>query len=96
MKKTVTAVLAILFAFAGSVSAQQKLGHINSVQVLQAMPEFKQMQADIEKQKEAYSKALETMYADYDKKQKELQAKSQDKTTPDAILETLVQDLQQT
>ena len=96
MKKSIVAVIVAVFAFAGSISAQQKLGHINSVEVLQAMPEFAQMQKDLQKQKETYSKALEGMYADYQKKQAELQEKSKDKTIPDAIVETLVQDLQQT
>ena len=96
MKKTVVGIIVAMFAFIGTTSAQQKIGHINSVTVLQAMPEFKTMQTDIEKQKAAYTKALESMYADYEKKQKDLQAKSQDKSTPDAILESLVQDLQQT
>lgn len=96
MKKTVLAIVAVVLMFAGTLSAQQKIGHINSVTVLQAMPEFKTMQGDLEKQKNVYTKALESMYADYEKKQKDLQAKSQDKNTPDAIVETLVQDLQQT
>ena len=77
-----------------TVNAQQKLGHINSIEVLQAMPEFKQMSTDIQKQKESYSKALEGMYADYDKKQKDLQGLSQDKSTPDPILESKIQELQ--
>jgi outer membrane protein len=96
MKKTIVVILIAVFALAGTVSAQQKIGHINSVEVLQAMPEFAQMQKDLQKQKETYSKALEGMYADYQKKQADLQEKSKDKTIPDAIVETLVQDLQQT
>ena len=96
MKKAVVVIAALVLAFVVPASAQQKIGHINSVTILQAMPEFKTMQTDLEKQKETYTKALEGMYADYEKKQKELQAKSQDKTVPDAIVETLVQDLQQT
>ena len=94
MKKTVLGIFALLFAFAGTVNAQQKLGHINSIDVLQAMPEFKQMTTDLQKQKESYSKALEGMYGDYDKKQKDLQALSQDKGTPDPILESKIQELQ--
>jgi len=94
MKKTVLVIIAAVFAFAGTVNAQQKLGHINSIEVLQAMPEFKQMSTDIQKQKESYSKALEGMYGDYDKKQKDLQALSQDKSTPDPILESKIQELQ--
>lgn len=94
MKKTVLAILVAVFALSGTVNAQQKLGHINSIQVLQAMTEFKQMTTDIQKQKESYSKALEGMYADYDKKQKDLQALSQEKSTADPILESKIQELQ--
>lgn len=94
MKKTVLAVLTAVFAFAGTASAQQKIGHINSMEVLQAMPEFKQMTTDLQKQKDSYSKALEGMYGDYDKKQKELQSLSQDKATPDPIIESKIQELQ--
>ena len=96
MKKTVLGIIAVMFAFIGTTTAQQKIGQINSIEVLQAMPEFKQMQADIEKSKQTYTKALEGMYADYQKKQADLQEKSKDKSIPDAIVETLVQDLQQT
>lgn len=93
MKKTIVLALAVIFA-AFSANAQQKIGHINSAEIMQSMPEFKQLQGDMEKQKESYQKALEGMYADYDKKQKDLQALSQDKTTPDAILESRIQELQ--
>lgn len=94
MKKSFLAAAA-LFILSGTLSAQQKIGHLNSVDVLTVMPEFKQMQDDLQKQKDAYTKVLEGMYQDYDKKQKDLQAKSQDKSTPDVILETMIQELQQ-
>jgi outer membrane protein len=95
MKKTVLVIIAAVFAFIGTTSAQQKIGHINSIDVLQAMPEFKQMSTDLQKQKESYSKALEGMYADYDKKQKDLQALSKPEAgTADAILESKIQELQ--
>lgn len=93
MKKTILAVMATLL-LAYTTNAQEKLGHINSITILQAMPEFKQMSDDIEKQKESYSKALEGMYSDYDAKQKELQKISGDKTTPDPIVESKIQELQ--
>jgi outer membrane protein len=93
MKKTILALIAAVL-MCTAVEAQQKLGHINSITVLQAMPEFKQMSTDLEKQKEAYTKALESMYGDYEKKQKSLQALSNDKATPDAILESHIQELQ--
>ncbi|MFM2305395.1 MAG: hypothetical protein RLZZ367_64 [Bacteroidota bacterium] len=94
MKKTVSVFIAAMFLMIGAVSAQQKIGHINSLEVLQAMPEFKQMSTDIQKQKDSYTKVLEGMYGDYEKKQKDLQAMSQDKNTPDAILESKIQELQ--
>lgn len=94
MKKTLAITLLAVLALCGTVSAQQKIGHINSLDILQAMPEFKQMNTDVDKQKQSYQKALENMYGDYEKKQKDLQAMSQDKTTPDAILESRIQELQ--
>lgn len=94
MKKITLALLCLLAITTGSVSAQQKIGHLNSMDILQAMPEFKQMTADIDKQKQAYTKALESMYGDYEKKQKDLQALSNDKSTPDAIIESKIQELQ--
>jgi outer membrane protein len=94
MKKSIAIVLTAMFAFFGTAEAQQKIGHINSLDILQAMPEFKQMNSDIEKQKASYQKALEGMYGDYDKKQKDLQALSNDKSTPDPIIESKIQELQ--
>jgi len=94
MKKTVLVIIAAMFAFIGTTSAQQKIGHINSLDVLQAMPEFKQMTTDIEKQKQSYSKALEGMYGDYDKKQKDLKELSDKKDTPDPILESKIQEIE--
>ena len=94
MKKTIAIIITALFAFFGTASAQQKIGHINSLDILQAMPEFKTMNSDIDKQKQSYQKALEGMYADYEKKQKDLQALSNDKSTPDPIIESKIQELQ--
>jgi outer membrane protein len=94
MKSTIAIVFTALMAFFGTANAQQKIGHINSVSILQAMPEFKQMSADIEKQKGSYQKALEGMYSDYEKKQKDLQELSNNKATPDPIIESKIQELQ--
>ena len=94
MKKTIVIALTALFATYSAFAQTQKIGHINSVEIMQSMTEFKNLQADMDKQKASYQKALEGMYADYDKKQKDLQALSNDKTTPDAILESRIQELQ--
>src|SRR5688572_5590838 len=92
MKKTIILIAAVLCLSAAQ--AQQKIGHLNSYEILQAMPEFKQMTEDIDKQKQSYTKVLEGMYKDYETKQKELQVLSGDKNTPDAILESKIQELQ--
>jgi outer membrane protein len=94
MKRTIAIVFTACLAFLGTASAQQKIGHINSMEILQGMAEFKTMNADLEKQKASFQKALEGMYADYDKKQKDLQALSNDKSTPDPIIESKIQELQ--
>ncbi len=94
MKKTIAIIITAVFAIFGTANAQQKIGHINSLDILQAMPEFKTMNGDIDKQKQSYQKALEGMYADYEKKQKDLQALSNDKSTPDPIIESKIQELQ--
>lgn len=92
MKKVILATLIAVFGFFGTADAQQKIGHLNSADILQAMPEFKQMQTDLEKLKEQLTKVLQTMYEDYDKKQKEFQGL--DKSTPDAIMEMKLKELQ--
>ena len=94
MKKTIAIIITAVFAFFGTANAQQKIGHINSVDIYQAMPEVKQMNTELQKAQESYEKAGEAMMADYEKKQKDLQALSQDKGTPDPIIESKIQELQ--
>ena len=93
MNKSILAVVVALFIM-GTAQAQQKIGHLNSVDIVSVMPEFKLMQDEIQKQKDSYTKVLEGMYQEYEKKQTELQGLSQG-GTPDAILETKIQELQQ-
>jgi outer membrane protein len=71
MKKLIVAIVA-LFSI-GTASAQQKIGHLNSAEILQAMPEYKQMTDAVEKKKSEYAKVMETMYGEYEKKSKEIQ-----------------------
>jgi outer membrane protein len=94
MKKAIAITLVTFMAFSFTASAQQKIGHINSLDILQAMPEFKQMNTDIDKQKQTYQKALETMYTEYEALQKKIQEGSKTPGTPDAILESQIQELQ--
>lgn len=71
MKKLLTGAIAF-FTICTSVYGQQKYGHVNSLEILAQMPEYKQMQASLEKKKKEYESRLNIMYTDYEKKQKEL------------------------
>ena len=62
----------LFFACSSSVSAQQKYGHINSSDILDAMPEFKQLNTTVENKKKQYALQLQRMYGDYERKGKEL------------------------
>ena len=73
MKKLII-VLAAIIATQATYAQNQKIGHLNSTEILQAMPEYKQMSEAVEKKKAEYAKLMETMYSEYEKKTKELQA----------------------
>ena len=88
MKKLIIVVAAIIATH--SSFAQQKIGYLNSTEIMQAMPEYKTMSEAIEKKKLEYSKMMETMYAEYDKKTKELQA---DPNMAKPLQDTKVQEL---
>ena len=89
MRKLIVAVVAI-FTFS-SLSAQQKIGHLNSSEILQAMPEYKTMSDAVDKKKQEYAKVMESMYAEYEKKSKEVQ-EGGDKMTQ-AVLDMKVQEI---
>jgi outer membrane protein len=66
-------ILAALIA-AHTSFGQQKVGHLNSSEIMPAMPEYKTMSEAIEKKKAEYSKLLEDMYKQYEKGSNDLQA----------------------
>lgn len=72
MKKNITILLIVLVIFAGKAYAQQKYGHINSDNILQLMPEYKDLTAAVDKKKKDDQDKMEKMYEDYQAKQKEL------------------------
>lgn len=95
MKKIVLAVVT-LFAISFA-SAQQKVGHLNSAEILSAMPEYKTLQENVAKKKQEYAKVLETLYAEYEKKSAELEKGVKDGTMTPAVQELKyaeIQDLQ--
>ncbi|HLP20027.1 MAG TPA: OmpH family outer membrane protein [Chitinophagales bacterium] len=61
----------VLFLSTGAF-AQQKYGHINSGDILDAMPEYKQMTATLDNKRKQYAYQLQRMYEEYQKKGKEL------------------------
>lgn len=70
MKKAVVVALGLLLA--GGVFGQQKYGHINSAEILDAMPEYKQLTTTVENRKKQYAYQLQKMYEDYERRGKEL------------------------
>lgn len=55
-----------------TLSAQQKYGHVNSSEILDAMPEYKQMKASLQRKQKEQETKLRGMYTDYEKQSKEL------------------------
>lgn len=55
------AILALVFVTAGSLKAQQKIGHVNSSALLQSMPEMKQADETFNALRETKLKELEAM-----------------------------------
>ncbi len=88
MKKLIVATLLLTGTTA---FAQQKIGHLNSSEVLQALPEYKQMTEAVEKKKGEYTKIMESMYGEYEKKSREIQ-EGGDKMTQ-VVLDTKVQEV---
>jgi outer membrane protein len=88
LKKLIIVLAAIIATY--TASAQQKIGYLNSTDIMQSMTEYKTMSDAIEKKKGDYSKIMEDMYAEYDKKTKALQA---DPNMSKPMQETKVQEL---
>ncbi|MBL0308853.1 MAG: OmpH family outer membrane protein [Bacteroidetes bacterium] len=70
--KIIVLLIASLFISVGTIQAQQKYGHINSSEILEAMPEYKQMTAVLEKKQKDAQLQMQKMYQDYQARQKEL------------------------
>ena len=72
---------ALLFVGATSLSvAQSKIAHINTTDLVQAMPEMKAAQAEIEKLTKTYEAEIKTMATELQNKMKQYQAEVDTKT----------------
>lgn len=92
MNKIIT-ILAICLLTSFGVQAQQKIGHINSLELLSLMPEMKKAQADVKSYAETFQNQLELMQKEYKKKIEEFQAGT--KSMTDAIKQVKAQEIQQ-
>ncbi len=88
MKKLI--IIAAALVATTATFAQQKIGHLNSVEIMQALPEYKTMSDAVEKKKGEYSALMQNMYAEYDKKTKELQSAT---NLPPAVQDSKMQEL---
>lgn len=89
MKKII---IIALLALPMSIFAQQKFAHVNSAEIIQAMPEYTKAQTDLQTLGKQYEDELQRM-------QNELQTKSEDyekneATLPEAVKQRRQQELQ--
>lgn len=71
MRKYIAALL--MFFAVSTATAQIKYGHIDSEEILQAMPEYKQLKATMDRRRREQENKITAMYADFQKRQQELQ-----------------------
>ncbi|TYP97750.1 periplasmic chaperone for outer membrane proteins Skp [Sphingobacterium allocomposti] len=93
------AVAAVVVLGTQSLSAQQKIGHVNADEIFQMTPEFKTANDQLKTLNDTKTKELQGMYEEYQKKQNDANEKLRNrseanKATVDAELQTLGQELQ--
>ena len=67
MKKLIICAMCALCGFT-TANAQQKFGHVNSQEIIQAMPEFSKARTEIEALTKQYEADLKSMYEELQKK----------------------------
>ena len=91
MKKFIICALCAICGFT-TANAQAKFGHVNTQEIIQAMPEFAAARADIEKLTQQYEADLKSMQ---DELQKKAEAFDKEQATlPDNIKQRRQQELQ--
>lgn len=94
--KSVVVAVGVLMT-AQVASAQQKIGHMNSMEIMQATPEFKNADTELQTFAEGKQKELQDMYGLFQQKQTEINEKAMNrseanKATVDAEIDALVQE----
>jgi len=82
MKHLKTLVLAAVFLFGSTsiMNAQSKVAHINTQELIAAMPDYKAAQAEMEKLGKTYDVQLQDMGKEYESKTKQYEAEAPTKT----------------
>ena len=85
--------IAALLAAPLCLSAQNKIGSVNSQEIFLLMPEIKQAQTTLEAVSKQYDEEFQNLQNEFNKKLQEYQALAQD--TPESIRQRREQDLQE-
>ncbi len=93
-------VVALLFLSTELVNAQQKIGHVNTADIIQSMPEFASANTEFENLQKGKESELQGMFAEFQKKQTEAQEmyrnrSEANKDSIDTRLQTLSMELQE-
>ena len=92
---------AVLFLGATSfMQAQSKVAHINTQELIQAMPEWKTAQAEMDKLGKTYEADIKSMVTEYQNKMKQYEAEATTKTEEEntkrvAEVQTMERNIQQ-
>lgn len=84
-------ILAIMIALP-TMAFAQKFGMVDTQNLMQSLPEVKEVQTQLEASMKKYSDEEGKLHQEYDKKLKELQ--EMDKNTPEAIQKRRIEELQ--
>lgn len=90
--KRIVLFIACTLLVGNAAIAQMKIGYINSSELLQAMPEFKTAETQIQAYAKTFQDQLQAMGQDYEKKLAEF--KANEGTWSDAIKEVKVNEIQ--
>ncbi len=92
MKKLILILACSVGAIFSSYAQSNKIGYINSQELLSIMPEVKKADADLKAYAKSFEDQLETMSKEYQKKLSDYQA--QEKTLTDAVKEVKQGEIQ--
>ena len=92
MKKIIVMVLLLLPL--GMVAQEMKIAVVKANDIIQQMPEFTEMQNELEKLQNQFQKEMKSFEDDYTRKYQDLM--SQQDSLPENIYKVRVQDIQQT